>query len=133
MTNTEHAIRQLDPSPYDYEAGHWKGGELRLLVEGARWTPGFGLGYVDASGEARRTHGGPKLPGPYAYAFGIAGVIDNHGGTAAEIEKAEAEGLIVRCAVGDTLVMPDGERFLVEWDGWQGEARREHVRLVHVS
>ena len=52
----------------------------------------FGIGAVPAGGLGRKVHGGPMVPGPWAYAFGLACVIDNHGGTARDIERNRAEG-----------------------------------------
>jgi hypothetical protein len=85
---------------------------LRLYV-GSLASPAFGLGYVDATGTARRTHGGPVLPGPYAYTYGKAVVIDNYGGSAMDVIAARDRGMLIIVNDGDTLVMPDGQAFTV--------------------
>lgn len=63
------------------------------------WTP--------ADGCSRRVYQGPVLPGPYAAPFELATVIDNDGGTGAEIRRNEAAGLEHLVEDGD-LVRIDG-------------------------
>ena len=63
------------------------------------WTP--------ADGCSRRVYQGPVLPGPYAAPFELATVIDNDGGTGAEIRRNEAAGLEHLVETGD-LVRIDG-------------------------
>ena len=101
MTTTTPIKVPLVPSIYANEEGKFRT-PGRIIIEGAENGPiGYGLGFVDATTECRREQGGPILPGPYAYLFGLAAVIDNYGGTGAEIKR---EGdLVVRCAPGDLL------------------------------
>jgi hypothetical protein len=63
------------------------------------WTPADGL--------SRREFQGPILPGPYAAPFELSTVIDNDGGTGAEIRRNEAAGLEHLVEDGD-LVRIDG-------------------------
>lgn len=68
------------------------------------WTPADGL--------SRRVFQGPILPGPYAAPFELATVIDNDGGTGAEIRRNEAAGLEHLVETGD-LVRIDGHLHFV--------------------
>ena len=72
------------------------------------WTP--------ADGCSRREFQGPILPGPYAAPFGLATVIDNYGGTGAEIRRNEAAGLEHLVEEGD-LVRIDGYTHTVRISG----------------
>lgn len=98
-------------NPYN-EQGHSSSVRtgLRIIIAGRS----FGLSYVDATGESRRTHGGPILPGPDAGMWGMASVIDNFGGTGREIAESRAAGLLITAEVGDVLAMPDGELFAIK-------------------
>lgn len=85
----------------------------RLLIAGSDDTAGWGVMQVAAGDEGRRQHGGPMIPGPWADVWGMPGVIDNHGGSAADMRREDASGLLIRCEPGDVLVL-DGERYTVE-------------------
>ena len=63
----------------------------------------FHVGHVAEGDEGRQVHGGPMVPGPWAYAFGLATVIDNHGGTAREIGDAKAAGLYLEVHDGQAI------------------------------
>lgn len=104
--STTHQI-PTTPSRYDYEAGHFRS-EAIILIETASKLGGPGGWFVggwDATGEGRIEHGGPKVQGPYAFIGGRCCVIDNHGGTGAEHQRADGKGMLFRVADGDTLVM----------------------------
>ena len=49
------------------------------------------------------------VKGPVAYIYGLAGVIDNHGGTGAEHARAADNGLLFDVSEGDTLVIEGTE------------------------
>lgn len=83
------------------------------------------VGYVDATGTCRRVFEGPILPGPYAFAFGLATVIDNHGGTGAEADRNRAAGTEYDVEPGDRLVLGTNV-FRVDVD------RYGDVTLAHV-
>ena len=72
------------------------------------WTP--------ADGRSRREFQGPVLPGPYAAPFGLATVIDNYGGTGAEIRRSEAAGLEYLVEAGDRVRI-DGYLYTVRIGG----------------
>jgi len=76
--------------------------QIRIVVNG--WGgAGFGVGRVKRHEMGRREHGGALIPGPYNYAYGIASVIDCYGGTAAEMKRLHAEGLLLRVNIGDRI------------------------------
>lgn len=134
----EHRIPAgaLEPSPYG-ETGHWRTPHdtpaLRILIAGSAHTPGFIVGYIEATGECRQVHGGPIEPGPYAYAFGASGVISGDGrGTGWEQDQADA-GLLIRAEVGDRLVMPDGQTFEIYWAMGCGRPDSHNIELIHVA
>lgn len=97
----------------------------RLLVAGVRWAAGFHVCYVRPDQEARREYQGPLVPGPWASAYGIAGSIDDQGGTGAEIKREEAANLILRCKLGDVIEI-EGYKFLI------GPASNDNIRLTLV-
>ena len=72
------------------------------------WTP--------ADGCSRREFQGPILPGPYAAPFGLATVIDNYGGTGAEIRRNEAASLEYLVEAGDQVRI-DGYLYTVRISG----------------
>ena len=84
----------------------------RLMVEDISGV-GFGLGQVAKSDSGRKEIGGAMIPGPWAYAFRHAGIIDNFGGSGREIDEAKKAGLLVTARVGDILVI-DGVRYSIE-------------------
>lgn len=52
------------------------------------------------------------MDGPWAFMFGLAAVIDNHGGSAADIERERGQNLVIEAEAGDTLVL-DGREYLL--------------------
>lgn len=87
----------------------------RLVIAGAHnGSTGYGLLVVPEGREGRREFGGPMVPGPWAAAFGLAGVIDNYGGTGAEIAREKAEGRYFAVEPGDRLLLPGGLEVTVE-------------------
>jgi hypothetical protein len=101
---------------------------IRLFVEGARNIVGYRVGYVPRGCEARQIDGGPVVPGPWAFTYGCVAVIDNYGGSRAEIDGEEANGGVIRAKVGDRLVI-DGVAYRIgfnpqgrEWLTLTGES-----------
>jgi len=82
----------------------------------------FAVGVVVKGAEGRRDFGGPMVPGPWAYAFGLCTVIDNHGGTGAEAERNRAANTEHTINDGDLLEL-DGNVYKIRVVG------REHLKL----
>lgn len=78
----------------------------------------YKIGGVPKGCEGRKEHGGPMVAGPWHFIFGLASVIDNHGGTGAEMAKAREAGMVLDLAPGDRLVI-DGlsYAFKASWNG----------------
>lgn len=109
------------------EPGFFKS-EAILVIAGAdrSFGPGgFAVGGWSEQAEARIHHGGPKVRGPHAYVIGRPGVIDTHGGTAAEHAEARAERRFFEVGTGDELVI-DGQLYRLQLDG------RRYPRLARV-
>lgn len=106
--------------------------QVRLLVKGSRWTPGFQLGYCPPTATCRRTTGGPVLPGPYAYSYGVPAVIDNHGGTRAEIDQAKANGTLIEAEAGDYIEIQGVTFVLGVGVGFLPHSHQEHLTLEMV-
>lgn len=85
----------------------------------------FHVGHVPEGEEGRKEYGGPKVPGPWAYAFGLCTVIDNHGGTGLDIAKDKAAGLWLDVADGDEIEVA-GHDYTVRFKNTRGE----HIDLV---
>lgn len=88
----------------------------------------FGIGAMPADMSGRQVTGGPLVPGPWAFAFGLCSVIDNHGGSAREAAEKRAAGTEHVVDFGDELVI-DGHAYTVERIPWSSE----HVKLVLVA
>lgn len=107
--------KREDHSPMaKFYLGHWKSDHV-LKVAGKR----HGLGGWTRLGTGRIEFGGPLVPGPVAYSFGLCVVIDNHGGTGAESERMQAEG---RERVAARLNGTTGFTFCTIGDGLDGSA-----------
>ncbi|MBN1174885.1 MAG: hypothetical protein JXA67_22190 [Micromonosporaceae bacterium] len=74
----------------------------------------FAVGYVDPLGTARRTYGGPELPGPYAYAVPLPTVI--------EARPQPSTQPHIDVSIGTTLII-DGHVYQV------ANAGHDHIRL----
>lgn len=108
----------------DAYVGHFESPHVLAVNTGRAYRERHKVGYVDETGTCRRVFEGPILPGPYAFAFGLATVIDNHGGTAAEADRNRAAGTEYDVEHGDRLVLGTNV-FRVEVN------RYREVRLVH--
>lgn len=99
--------------------GHFEGDNVTILIagaDGAFGPGGFGVGGWTAKGKGRLYTGGPAIPGPRAYLFGLVGVIDNEGGTGAEWEARKAAGRLFDLNDGDELEIA-GSIFELRLDG----------------
>lgn len=77
----------------------------RFTLKGSRsWS---GVGYVAEGESGVQVHGGPMVPGPWAYGFPLCHVLDNHGGTGAEQQRLREAGLLLELEGGE-LVEIDG-------------------------
>ena len=87
--------------------------EATLAVDTGRGYPKrFGVGFVPEGDEGRKFMHGPMVPGPWAYAFGLCSVIDNHGGTGAERARNLKAKTEFDVAEGDKVEI-DGVLFTV--------------------
>lgn len=113
----EHETKQRQPRKIlPIIAGkrdHWNA--TRLLVLDVAHAPGFHVGFIPSGSAAVQVDGGPLMPGPWCYAYGISGVIDNHGGTRGELKQAQAAGLVVEAVLGD-VVEVCGYEYRIEAD-----------------
>lgn len=98
---------------HDPAAGRDK--QAILIVEGGNLA-GYTLGFVPPGQAARKEYQGPLVDGPWAYGFANATVMDNFGGTAAILFRAEQQGRLFRTKFGDTIEI-DGRQFRVERNG----------------
>lgn len=79
---------------------------------------GFSIGITPEGREGRRVSNGDPVPGPWGYLVGLAGVIDNHGGTRRELDEAKAEDRYIESvAEGDEFLI-DGQRYVLIRRGW---------------
>lgn len=90
-----------------------EGNACRMLVKGGHGS-GYGIGYIKSGESGRQEHQGPLVPGPWAYSFLCASVIDNHGGTGAQIEHERKDRRLIEAEFGDLLAMPDGQLFRID-------------------
>jgi hypothetical protein len=111
----QHRKITTTETTYAGESGHFTSEMVATVVRKDGTWARFGLGGWTAAAKGRLETGGPMVAGPYAYGFGLASCIDNHGGTAAERQRKLAAGTEFDVAEGDILefdCMP-GERFAV--------------------
>lgn len=103
------------------------GSYVRLMVEGHEGV-GFGLTAVDEDLHYNLGPGLGTASGPYVGAYGLAGVIDNRGGTAREIDEARASGRLIEARVGDLLEV-DGRLWRIDWYRRASWVDRHNVEL----
>lgn len=116
-----HAVRE-DPG-FDRD--------VRLMVQGQAGV-GFGLGAVDEDQWYNLGPGRGTAQGPRVYAYGHAGVIDNRGGSAREIQEARQAGLLLEASPGDLLEV-DGRLWRIDWYRFGGIADRHNLQLELVE
>ena len=104
--------------------------DVRLLVEGAS-PVGYYIGGVGADESCRRVHGGPQVPGPYYWASEHCAVIDNRGGSGAEIKRAREAGLVIEAKVGDWLEI-DGTLWLIDVETRTYRGQIERLKLHEI-
>ena len=82
-----------------------------IRVAGARATSSgrYRVGGVPRGVSRRQVDGGPLVPGPWAYVYELAGVIDNHGGTGAESALNRAAGTEHDLRSGDVIRFDEHE------------------------
>ena len=82
-----------------------------IRVKGARPTASgrYRVGGVPRGASGRQVDGGPLVPGPWAYVYELASVIDNHGGTGAESAAMRAAGTEHDLVPGDVIRFDDRE------------------------
>jgi hypothetical protein len=69
----------------------------------------YRVGGVPRGASGRKVDGGPLVPGPWAYVYELAGMIDNHGGTGAESDRMRAAGTEHDLVPGDVIRFDDCE------------------------
>lgn len=99
-----------------------------LPESGAR----FGVGCVREGESAVQRQYGPEVPGPWAYAYGLCSVIDNHGGTKAESERMQAEGREHTVNIGDVVEIA-GNRYTVDFSRMGKFVDKHNVSLTLVE
>jgi hypothetical protein len=106
----------LDITPGRYRKGEYDSPNvLRVYSAYARSHVRLGIGYISPDGEGRQVFQGPMVPGPWAYTYPLAVVIDNYGGTAAEAAANKAAGLERDAKVGDRFQL-DGRTWVLTED-----------------
>jgi hypothetical protein len=98
--------------------------KVRVMVKEYN-NAGFGVGAVKEGESARKVCGGTLHPGPWAYAYALAAVIDNNGGTMRDIEKQRAEGSLIEAAFDDVLII-EGHEYVIKPD------HNRNIQLVAV-
>jgi hypothetical protein len=83
-----------------YDQGMWSS-EAVIVVSGTR----YGVGYCDDTSTWNQGPGLPRKQGRDAFLYGLSSVIDNHGGTGAEMERLRGRGLVVEAQAGDHLLL----------------------------
>jgi hypothetical protein len=91
----------------------------------------FGVGGIPKGQTGRKISQGPLVPGPWAFTFGLCTVIDNYGGTGAEIERNEKANREHAVLDGDIVVF-DGRKYTVALTDGFGQkcGRCDYIRLI---
>ena len=95
--------------------------EAIVRVKGATRQGGPGGWFVSgwsADGEGRLVFQGPMVQGPHASLVGRCAVMDNHGGTKAQWERAAEAGLLFDVDPGDVLVIA-GVEYVLSLSPWK--------------
>lgn len=118
-------IPAIRPTRYTRERGKW---DVDLTITRGAGRYRFNVGYIDPTGECRRVHGGPIVPGPYAYAFGLGTAItaDPRMSTAYEADMQRGLGIEHEVNEGD-LIQLGYELFRVRFD------RDQWIELDHAG
>lgn len=92
----------------------------RVLIAGSENAPGYAVGYSYPDREL-------KWGETREWTAGLCGVIDNHGGTAADIDRERAAGRLFDVVPGDHLILSDSTTVVVSLD------RRRYPVLTPVT
>lgn len=102
------------------------------------WANAWGFGHINRGEEGRQEHGGPMVPGPWAFAVPLAVVIDG-GHSARRAEEARRNGERKAMQEGDEVAI-EGEvyRLRVGNNGmtnepWRKRNDRGYLYLDHVG
>jgi hypothetical protein len=120
----------LDPSRHDGRDTWSSPNVLRIMSRYAGHEVRVGIGYVGPAGQCRREHGGPVLPGPYAYLFPLPTVIAADGGTSAESAQLRTDGTEWDATEGDELLI-GGQRYRIQDD--HSPIPAHYPRLIHLG
>jgi hypothetical protein len=96
---------------YNDEMRPLAGDYTRVKVAGYT-VAAFAVGCVREGESGRKETHGPLVPGPWAYAFPLASVIDNYGGTAAVMARERAAGNVIDAKLGDVLIV-EGRGYVI--------------------
>lgn len=122
-TITEIPMALEDPSEYgDPKYRGMKTDHVLVTPNGTR----KGVGAVPAGSHGRKVMHGELIPGPWAYTYGLATVLDNHGGTGAEMRRLAAEDKVHHVEDGTRLHI-DGVLYRVE------VVRHDYITLHEVE
>jgi len=103
------------------------------VKHGSRTPRRYGIGGVPRGDSGRQEHGGPLVPGPWAFVFELGSTIDNAGGTGAEIQRNRAAGIEHDVQHGD-FVRFDGCLYEINVaTGYRGDVTLEPVTLTPVK
>lgn len=86
----------------------------------------YGVGGVAKGQKGRKEFGGPMIAGPWHYVFGLCTVIDNYGGTGAEMAEKRAANLVVEVELGEVILI-DGIKYVIE-STFNGVSKIEKTR-----
>ena len=105
------AGREVCELPIDRRDEHTVRTDHVICVKGARATSSgrYRVGGVPRGVSGRQVDGGPLVPGPWAFVYELASVIDNHGGTGAEAARMRAAGTEHDLVPGDVIRFDDRE------------------------
>lgn len=79
----------------------WSKGEKTFLNRST--SERYRIGFVGPEQSGRKETGGPMVPGPWAFAYGLCVVINNRGGSGAESARRLAEGNEIEFDFGDVF------------------------------
>jgi len=102
---------------YDAARGNVEWVEVRCHAKYTRRVERFSVGYVGPNGKARLVYQGPEVAGPTGYLVPQCSVIAN---------TPVARARYIDAQVGDTLIMPGGQRMVIVEDS----PRTNYPRLV---
>lgn len=101
-----------------------------LSIRGRR----YGVGGIPEGASGRKVHEGPLVPGPWAYLYELATVLDNHGGTGAESTRMRAAGTEHVVAIGDAVCFDGCKYEIAATTRWTSEyGGTVYLKLVKES